>query len=139
MTENFNYPQNIHIEKYGVCIKPYLTFDEITEIAESMLSAEDYCDAEIKLLCGIIDNCVANPSQFDGCDVNMLMACGFSDAVKSAIVNLEEVYNYIAHAQSTPALISNFLANIEEWITNAQQNLPSSDEISKLIGQLNNK
>lgn len=139
MNKNFNYPENVQIEKYGVCVKPYLTFDEIANIAESMLSAEDYCDAEIKLLCGVIDFCVANPSQFDECDVNMLVACGFADAVKSAIVNLEEVYKYVAHAQSAPAIVSSFLSNIDAWATNATANMPSMDDVAKLLERLNNK
>lgn len=137
MNKNFNYPENVQIEEFGVCVKPYLTFDEITEIAENMLSAEDYCDAEIKLLCGVIDACVANPSQFDGCDVNMLVACGFADAVKSVVSNLEEVYKYTAHATSAPSLVSAFLQNIDSWVTSAQAKMPDVNEFSKLIEQLN--
>lgn len=132
----FVLPETAYIEAYDITIRPYLTLEDIADIAESMIAAEDWCMMEVALNQGIVSHCVIDAEQFNGMDYETMKHCGFFKVVKSYISNLGDIDKYIEAKTSTTAMIGMFLKEAINTISVAADNLSNSDKLEDLMKQL---
>ena len=100
-------------EEYDVNIRPYLTHDDIISIGETALTMENLAE---------IDACIAynailattdvKTEELDELDIDTIMYSGFWGEVASQIVNLQDVYDYIAYAQNLDIVVSKFINDV---------------------------
>lgn len=100
-------------EEYDVNIRPYLTNEDIISIGETALTMNNLAE---------IDACIAynailattdvKPEELDELDIDTIMYSGFWAEVASQIVNLQDVYDYIAYAQNLDVAVSKFINDI---------------------------
>lgn len=134
--EKFVLPENIYIEKFDVYVKPYLTLEDIADVAEDMMSAEDWCMMEVALNQGIVSHCVVDAEQFNGMDYEVMKQCGFFDIVKFYVANIKDVDEYIKTKTSVNVLLGEFLRELTKTVNSAADNLTNSDKLEKLMEQL---
>ena len=100
-------------EEYDVNIRPYLTNEDIISIGETALTMDNLAE---------IDACIAynailattdvEPEELDELDIDTIMYSGFWGEVASQIVNLQDVYDYIAYAQNLDIVVSKFINDV---------------------------
>ena len=100
-------------EEYDVNIRPYLTHDDIISIGETALTMENLAEIDACIAYNaILATTDAKPEELDELDIDTIMYSGFWAEVASQIVNLQDVYDYIAYAQNLDIVVSKFINDI---------------------------
>lgn len=133
--EKFVLPKNVHIDKFDVDVRPYLTLEEVANIAEEMMKAEDWCQMEIALNSNILRYCVVSAEELDGMDYEVLKHSGFIGEVTECIINFYDIYDYIKAKTSNAAMLGEFLKEFVKVLDKAQKKLPKKAELTDIIGQ----
>lgn len=139
-TEVIKFPENIHNEKFDIDIRPYLTVQEIDNIAQLMLKNDDYLGREIARDTALLQYCVVG-EDFDGMSYDELKACGLIGDIHQALFDyktgvdyLMEIDNVIMRAESVKLQLKNFLKEASKYIKKSASQLDNK-KIDKLIEQ----
>lgn len=122
-------------EEYDINIRPYLTHDDIISIGETALTMENLAE---------IDACIAynvilvttdvKPEELDELDIDTIMYSGFWEEVASQIVNLQDVYDYIAYAQKLDVVVAKFINDVLPTLINNLDN-----QLSEYLDKMSDK
>ena len=106
----FEMPKEYYSKKYDIAIKPYLSANDIVEIAEVALEVENSLAQEVCIAVNVINTCTEEniPLELSDEDVDAILFSGFWDEVKMHVENLYMVYEYIEDKQSIEYAISTF-------------------------------
>lgn len=139
-TEVIKFPENIHDEKFDIDIRPYLTVQEIDNIAQLMLQHDDYLGREIARDTALLQYCVVG-EDFDGMSYDELKACGLIGDIHQALFDYEtgvdylmDIDNVIMRAESVKLQLKNFLKEASKYIKKSASQLDNK-KIDKLIEQ----
>lgn len=137
-TEVIKFPENIHNEKFDIDIRPYLTVQEIDNIAQLMLKHDDYLGREIARDTALLQYCVVD-EDFDGMSYDELKACGLIDVVLISLDMgytdyIHEINQAVRRAESVEVQLKNFLKEASKYIKKSASQLDNK-KIDKLIEQ----
>lgn len=137
-TEVIKFPENIHNEKFDIDIRPYLTVQEIDNIAQLMLKNDDYLGREIARDTALLQYCVVG-EDFDGMSYDELKACGLIDVVLISLYMgytdyIHEINQAVRRAESVELQLKNFLKEASKYIKKSASQLDNK-KIDKLIEQ----
>ena len=137
-TEVIKFPENIHNEKFDIDIRPYLTVQEIDNIAQLMLKHDDYLGREIARDTALLQYCVGG-EEFDGMSYDELKACGLIDIVLISLDMgytdyIHEINQAVRRAESVELQLKNFLKEASKYIKKSASQLDNK-KIDKLIEQ----
>lgn len=137
-TEVIKFPENIHNEKFDIDIRPYLTVQEIDNIAQLMLKCDDYLGREIARDTALLQYCVVG-EDFDGMSYDELKACGLIDVVCESLYHGDHDYFFeieqtVRRAESVQLQLKNFLKEASKYIKKSASQLDNK-KIDKLIEQ----
>lgn len=139
-TEVIKFPENIHNDKFDIDIRPYLTVQEIDNIAQLMLKHDDYLGREIARDTALLQYCVVG-EDFDGMSYDELKACGLIGDIHQALFDyktgvdyLMEIDNAIMREESVKLQLKNFLKEASKYIKKSASQLDNK-KIDKLIEQ----
>ena len=109
----FEMPKEYYSKKYDITIKPYLSANDIVEIAEVALEVENSLAQEVCIAVNVINTCTEEniPLELNDQQVDNILFSGFWDEVKMHVENLYMVYEYIEDKQSIEYAISTFFNN----------------------------
>lgn len=137
-TEVIKFPENIHNDKFDIDIRPYLTVQEIDNIAQLMLKHDDYLGREIARDTALLQYCVVG-EDFDGMSYDELKACGLIDVVLISLYMgytdyIHEINQAVRRAESVELQLKNFLKEASKYIKKSASQLDNK-KIDKLIEQ----
>lgn len=145
-TEVIKFPENIHNDKFDIDIRPYLTIQEIDNIAQLMLQHDDYLGREIARDTALLQYCVVG-EDFEGMSYDELKACGLIDLLHSILHGCRpntmsyDGYDYlleidfcVERAESVQLQLKNFLKEASKYIKKSASQLDNK-KIDKLIEQ----
>ena len=130
----FVLPGKVLLHNFDVQVKPYLTLDEVNDVAQKILECENTVQEEIVLNQYLLEAC-CDVSLFDGMLYETIKQCGFFAALQSAIVNLNDVYKYVENEKSINKQVSNFLLDLSKVIKDFEKKIPKNAELKNLISK----
>ena len=109
-TENIKKPDFIHNEEYDINIRPYLTTNDIIEIAETAMTMENPMEQEISIAVNTLRACTdIDKDELFTMEVDDIMWSGLWQTVVVEIVNFDMVLSYISYYENAGIAISKFL------------------------------
>lgn len=136
-------PKDYHSEKYDLDIQTYIPSELVADIAETALQMNSYIEQQICIAVNVIRECtnIDVEKVLDEMDVNVIMYSGLWEEVKQHIINMHEIYNYIAHAQDAQIAVARFfnvtlpefMDKIDKDLTKYIKKLPKGKEWETLM------
>ena len=136
-------PKDYHSEKYDLDIQTYIPSELVADIAETALQMNSYIEQQICIAVNVIRECtnIDVEKVLDEMDVNVIMYSGLWEEVKQHIINMHEIYNYIAHAQDAQIAVARFfnvtlpefMNKIDKDLTKYIKKLPKGKEWETLM------
>ena len=104
-------PEVIYNEEYDINIRPYLTADEIVQIAETALTMENPMEQEISIAVNTLRFCtyMNDDGTLDDMEIDTIMWSGLWQTVAEEILNFDMVLAYIHYRENAGIAIANFL------------------------------
>ena len=141
--KNITMPKDYHSEKYDLDIQTYIPSELVADIAETALQMNSYIEQQICIAVNVIRECtnIDVEKVLDEMDVNVIMYSGLWEEVKQHIINMHEIYNYIAHAQDAQIAVARFfnvtlpefMDKIDKDLTKYIKKLPKGKEWETLM------
>lgn len=136
-------PKSYHSEKYDLDIQTYIPSDIVMSIAETALQMDNYMKQQICVAVNVIGECtnIDVEKVLNDMDVDIIMYSGLWNEVKSHIVNIHEIYDYIKHAEDVHIAIAKFfnitlpefMEKLDKDLTKYIKRLPKGKEWDELI------
>ena len=136
-------PNDYHSEKYDLDIQTYIPSELVADIAETALQMDNYMAQQICIAVNVIRECtnIDVEKVLDEMDVNIIMYSGLWEEVKQHIINMHEIYNYIAHAEDAQIAIAKFfnttlpefMEKIDKDLAKYIKKLPKGKEWDELV------
>lgn len=104
-------PEVIYNEEYDINIRPYLTADEIVQIAETALTMANPMEQEISIAVNTLRFCtdMNDDGALDDMEIDNIMWSGLWQTVAEEILNFDMVLAYIHYRENAGIAIANFL------------------------------
>lgn len=104
-------PDSIYNAEYDINIRPYLTADEVTQVAETAMMMENPMEQEISIAVNVLRMCtdMNDDGELDKMDVDTIMWSGLWQTVAQEILNFDMVLAYIHYKENAGIAIANFL------------------------------
>lgn len=94
-------PEKVYIEKYGIHVKPYLSYDEIQVMLNGVDKLTSWAERQTNIDVLMLHFCTdITDEQIEEIGHEVLLASGVIDAVAREIVNMNEVYAGLAYNDS---------------------------------------
>lgn len=136
-------PKDYHSEKYDLDIQTYIPSELVADIAETALQMNSYIEQQICIAVNVIRECtnIDVEKVLDEMDVNVIMYSGLWEEVKRHIINMHEIYNYIAYAEDAQiavakffnATLPEFMEKIDKDLTKYIKKMPKGKEWDELV------
>ena len=109
--ENVVLPEMIYNEEYDIHIRPYLTADEIIQVAETAMTMDNPMEQEISIAVNVLRMCtdMNDDGELDKMEVDTIMWSGLWQTVAQEILNFDMVLAYIHYKENAGIAIANFL------------------------------
>ena len=119
--ENVVLPEMIYNEEYDIHIRPYLTADEIIQVAETAMTMDNPMEQEVSIAVNVIRMCTdANDDgALDDMDIDRIMWSGLWQTVAEEIMNFDMVLAYIHYRENAGIALANFLNKTAPQFLNA--------------------
>ena len=109
-TEKIKKPDVIYNEEYDINIRPYLTANDVVEIAETAMMMENPMEQEISIAINTIRACTdISEEELSAMEIDDIMWSGLWQAVASEVLNVDMVLSYLGYYENAGIAISNFL------------------------------
>ena len=151
-------PEEKYIEEFDIKVRPYLLIDEIYDIGEKMLACDSTITQKCVMILSVLDYTTNIPKCYiemandeeDEDDTNkflgfdLIILSGLWDAVEKSIVNIYELYDYVANAEDMSRTLSAFIRNdltngvnrIVEVVDKLEKKMPKGKQLSDLIDNI---
>ena len=144
-------PKEIYCEECDLHIRPYLTLEEIMEIGELAVQAENPIEREMTIAMNVMICCtelvaenfqLTETTETDGSDDDILdigdiILSGVWNIVKENIFNIKMLFDYIAYFESPHIAIARFLNKTLPTIADEYiDKLPQEGEWENIIEKL---
>jgi hypothetical protein len=141
--KNLGLPKNTYCEKLDITVRPYLTYNDIIDIAETALNCDNVMEQEICIAINAITACCPEINVEDY-DINEIMWGGMWDAIRPMIENINIVWDYIERKDNASVAIANFfnrtmvdfMERLEKNMDKYVKHMPKQKDWEKLIEEM---
>lgn len=115
-------PKQVFLKKWDVSVRPYLTSEDIVDIAESMLLYDNKLEQHMALMMGVLERCTdIDIKILEETDVDRFIYSGLWADVRENIAGVKDILEYVEHKESANVAIAKFV------------NTTLTDALTKLI------
>lgn len=144
-------PKEMYFEEYDLHVRPYLTLEEVVNIGELVVQADDPIEQEMTIAMNTLICCTEltaedfqapeaedeEEANVDVLDIGDIMISGMWDAIKDEISNISMVYDYVRYFESPQIAIAKFLnKTLPEMLDKYVDRLPKDGEWEEVIEKL---
>lgn len=146
-------PKEVYFEKYDLRVRPYLTADEIASIGELVIQASNPIEQEMTIAMNTLICCTdltindfqmpevedAEDEDVDAnvLDIDEIMISGMWEEIKSEIINIYMLYDYVKYFESPQIAIAKFLnKTLPEMLDKYVDRLPKDGEWEEVLDKL---
>lgn len=144
-------PKEIYFEEYDLHVRPYLTLEEVVNIGELVVQADNPIEQEMTIAMNALICCTeltvddfqmpevedAEDIDVEILDIGEIMLCGAWEAIKQTIVNIDMVYDYVKYFESPQIAIAKFLnQTLPNMLDKYVDRLPKDGEWEEVIEKL---
>lgn len=120
-------PKQVFLKKWDVSVRPYLTSEDIVDIAESMLLYDNKLEQHMALMMGVLERCTdIDIKILEETDVDRFIYSGLWADVRENIAGIKDILEYVEHKESANVAIAKFV------------NITLTDAFTKLIDLISN-
>lgn len=120
-------PKQVFLKKWDVSVRPYLTSEDIVDIAESMLLYDNKLEQHMALMMGVLERCTdIDIKILEETDVDRFIYSGLWADVRENIAGVKDILEYVEHKESANVAIAKFV------------NTTLTDALTKLIELVSN-
>ena len=120
-------PKQVFLKKWDVNVRPYLTSEDIVDIAESMLLYDNKLEQHMALMMGVLERCTdIDIKILEETDVDRFIYSGLWADVRENIAGVKDILEYVEHKESANVAIAKFV------------NTTLTDALTKLIELISN-
>lgn len=120
-------PKQVFLKKWDVSVRPYLTSEDIVDIAESMLLYDNKLEQHMALMMGVLERCTdIDIKILEETDVDRFIYSGLWADVRENIAGVKDILEYVEHKESANVAIAKFI------------NTTLTDALTKLIELISN-
>lgn len=121
--KNFGLPLEKYNSNIDVMVRPYLTYNDIIDIAETALRCDNIVEQEICIALNSIAACCKDVD-VEQLDIDDIMWGGIWDEIRPMIENVHLVWDYIERKDNASVAIANFFNNtLAEFMENLEKNM----------------
>ena len=147
-------PKEMYFEEYDLHVRPYLTLEEVISIGELVVQADNPIEQEMTIAMNTLICCTELTTEdfqapesegeedsesvdVDVLDIGDIMISGMWDTIKSEIVNIPMVYDYVRYFESPQIAIARFLnQTLPNMLDKYVDRLPKDGEWEEVIEKL---
>lgn len=120
-------PKQVFLKKWDVSVRPYLTSEDIVDIAESMLLYDNKLEQHMALMMGVLERCTdIDIKILEETDVDRFIYSGLWADVRENIAGVKDILEYVEYKESANVAIAKFV------------NTTLTDALTKLIELISN-
>lgn len=120
-------PKQVFLKKWDVSVRPYLTSEDIVDIAESMLLYDNKLEQHMTLMMGVLERCTdIDIKILEETDVDRFIYSGLWADVRENIAGVKDILEYVEYKESANVAIAKFV------------NTTLTDALTKLIELISN-
>lgn len=120
-------PKQVFLKKWDVSVRPYLTSEDIVDIAESMLLYDNKLEQHMALMMGVLERCTdIDIKILEETDVDRFIYSGLWADARENIAGVKDILEYVEHKESANVAIAKFV------------NTTLTDALTKLIELISN-
>ena len=120
-------PKQVFLKKWDVSVRPYLTSEDIVDIAESMHLYDNKLEQHMALMMGVLERCTdIDIKILEETDVDRFIYSGLWADVRENIAGVKDILEYVEHKESANVAIAKFV------------NTTLTDALTKLIELISN-
>lgn len=139
-------PKQVFLKKWDVSVRPYLTSEDIVDIAESMLLYDNKLEQHMALMMGVLERCTdIDIKILEETDVDRFIYSGLWADVRENIAGIKDILEYVEHKESANVAIAKFVnttltdtvVKLTELISNTDLTKVLDNNMESLKGALN--
>lgn len=120
-------PKQVFLKKWDVSVRPYLTSEDIVDIAETMLLYDNKLEQHMALMMGVLERCTdIDIKILEETDVDRFIYSGLWADVRENIAGVKDILEYVEYKESANVAIAKFV------------NTTLTDALTKLIELISN-
>ena len=120
-------PKQVFLKSWDVSVRPYLTSEDIVDIAETMLLYDNKLEQHMALMMGVLERCTdIDIKILEETDVDRFIYSGLWADVRQNIAGVKDILEYVEHKESANVTIAKFV------------NTTLTDAFTKLIDLISN-
>lgn len=103
-------PKQVFLKKWDVSVRPYLTSEDIVDIAESMLLYDNKLEQHMALMMGVLERCTdIDIKILEETDVDRFIYSGLWADVRENIAGVKDILEYVEYKESANVAIAKFV------------------------------
>lgn len=103
-------PKQVFLKKWDVSVRPYLTSEDIVDIAESMLLYDNKLEQHMTLMMGVLERCTdIDIKILEETDVDRFIYSGLWADVRENIAGVKDILEYVEYKESANVAIAKFV------------------------------
>lgn len=135
-------PKQVFLKKWDVSVRPYLTSEDIVDIAESMLLYDNKLEQHMTLMMGVLERCTdIDIKILEETDVDRFIYSGLWADVRENIAGVKDILEYVEYKESANVAIAKFvnttLTDLTELISNTDIAKVFDSDLESLRNSLN--
>ena len=146
-------PKEMYFEEYDLHVRPYLTLEEVMSIGELIVQANNPIEQEMTIAMNVLVCCTeltaedfqyseSDDDEVDVLDIGEIIISGMWENIKSQIINIYMVYDYVKYFESPQIAIAQFLNQtlpnmLDKYIDRLPKDGEWEDMLEKLPKSLN--
>lgn len=103
-------PKQVFLKKWDVSVRPYLTSEDIVDIAETMLLYDNKLEQHMALMMGVLERCTdIDIKILEETDVDRFIYSGLWADVRKNIAGVKDILEYVEYKESANVAIAKFV------------------------------
>lgn len=127
-------PKQVFLKKWDVSVRPYLTSEDIVDIAESMLLYDNKLEQHMTLMMGVLERCTdIDIKILEETDVDRFIYSGLWADVRENIAGVKDILEYVEYKESANVAIAKFVNTTLTDVVVKLTELISNTDIAKVF------
>lgn len=107
---------SVHLDKYGVNVKRYLTYAEIQSIVDTTKTLDNWSERQANIdMCVLMYATDMTVEDIERLGHNALLQSGLIDEVKNALYNYVDIMDALEYTESTKRALAQIIRKLPEY------------------------
>ena len=107
---------SVHLEKYGVDVKRYLTYAEIQSIVDTTKALDSWAERQINIdMCVLMYATDMSIEDIERIGHDALLQSGLIDEVKNTLYNYVDIMDALEYTESTKRALAQIIRKLPEY------------------------